>query len=255
MSVPDYLISTPENVDLHLEFAGLGNRILACLIDTLITYLIITVLVLVCCLADYLVSNLPIASSNRILLAICLTVICLIAGFIVYFGYFIYFEIAWRGQTPGKKLAGIRVIEENGQPVSRSSVFIRNLLRTVDEGFMLLGLLVMVIDRNERRLGDLAANTIVIRERPTSFSSHQLELAAKLSEEDAFDAGLITSQEYELLLSFLKRRQHLDRAQRPLVAAKLSDYFASKLSVPGNKYNAELFLEKVFLSYQARAES
>jgi len=255
LSVPDYLISTPENVDLHLELAGAGNRILACLIDTLLTYGLMTGVTIVCWCIDYLIGTAPILPSARVVIAVIVTVIGFVLSFLIYFGYFIYFETAWQGLTPGKKVAGIRVIEQNGQPVSRSSVFIRNLLRVIDEGLLLIGLLVMIIDPKERRLGDLAANTIVIRERKTSFSTTDLKLTAQLSESDAFDAGRISGEEYELLLSFLKRRQQLDRSHRIAVANKLEEYFAQKLGVPTNQANAELFLESVFLSYQARAES
>jgi uncharacterized RDD family membrane protein YckC len=254
LSVPDYLISTPENVDLHLEFAGLGNRIFACLIDTLITYLSIAVLYFACWLGAYWFSHLGIPSSAKVTVAACFVLLAIILSFIIYFGYFIYFEVAWQGQTPGKRLAGIRVIEQNGQPVSRSSVFIRNLLRAIDEGLLLIGLIVMVIDRHERRLGDLAANTIVIRERKTNFSSADLKLTAQLSEADSFDAGRISAEEYEILLGFLKRRQQLNRKYRLSIAARLQEYFASKLSVPAQEANSELFLEKLYLAYQARAE-
>ena len=255
MSVPDYLISTPENVDLHLELAGAGNRIIACLLDTLITYLLMFIVTVACWGIDYLVSTAPILPSARVVIALIVTVIGFILSFLIYFGYFIYFEVAWQGQTPGKKFAGIRVIEQNGQPVSRSSVFIRNLLRVIDEGLLLVGLLVMIIDPKERRLGDLAANTIVIRERKTTFSTGDLKLTAQLSDSDAFDAGKINAEEYELLLSFLKRRQQLDRSHRITLANKLEEYFAQKLGVPANQANSEVFLERVFLSYQARAES
>jgi uncharacterized RDD family membrane protein YckC len=248
------LISTPENVDLHLEFAGIGNRILACSIDTLLTYLSIFALMIMCWWVDYLISGLPLPSFVRVLIVVLLTIFAICASFAIYFGYFIYFEATWQGQTPGKKFAGIRVIEENGQPVSRSSVWIRNLVRAVDEGFLLIGLLVMIIDRNERRLGDLAASTIVIRERRTNISSSDLTLTAILSDDDVFDAGRITSQDYELLLSFLKRRQRLDRTYRPAVAAKLEEYFAGKLDVPLEQAKSEIFLEKLLLAYQARAE-
>ncbi len=169
MSQPDYLISTPENVDLHLEFAGLGNRVLACLIDTVLSYIAMIALIFIAISGNFLLEHAPLIRLIRATLSLTLTLGTIIGIFLIYFGYYIYFESSWQGQTPGKKIAGIRVIEENGQPVSRSSVWIRNLLRTIDQGFLLVGLLVMIIDRHERRLGDLAANTIVIRERAETY--------------------------------------------------------------------------------------
>jgi uncharacterized RDD family membrane protein YckC len=238
-----------------LEFAGAGNRILACLVDTLITYFCIVVLIILCALGYSLDTRLPITLPFvKLILSILMMVCTIIASFVIYFGYFIYFEGTWQGQTPGKKLAGIRVIEQNGQPVSWSAVWIRNLVRIVDEGLMLIGLLVMIFDRHERRLGDLAANTIVIRERTTNLSTSNLKLTASLSSNDTFDTGSISPEEYELLLNFFQRRQNLDQSYRPVVAGKLEQYFAGKLDLPAEKNNSEQFLEKLLLSYQARAE-
>jgi len=256
MAIPDYLISTPENVDLHLEFAGLGNRILACVIDTLLTYLSVAALGGVAFLIYRIFDTFASGSETiRSLVMICIIAITSFLGFLVIFGYFIFFEIAWRGQTPGKKIIGIRVIESTGQPVSTSAVWIRNLLRTIDEAIFLIGLLSMLIDRNERRLGDLAANTIVIRER-TSHSSENLQLTATLSSEDSLDAGLITPQEYEILTNFLRRRKMMSSLHRPEVAKKLADHFRIKLNQDETLVanNPELFLEKTVLAYRARAE-
>jgi len=255
MSFSDYLISTPENVDLHLELAGTGNRILACLVDTLITYFAIFLLIVLSVIISSLITLLPITYPfAKLMLTIVIVSITIIVCFVVYFGYFIFFEGIWQGQTPGKKIAGIRVIEQNGQPVSLSSVWIRNLVRILDEGLMLIGLLVLIIDRDERRLGDLAANTIVIRERKSDFAA-SAKLTVNLSESDAFDTGHITPSEYELLLSFLKRRQFLDSTHRTLVSTRLAEYFTKKLDLISYQATPEPFLEKLLLSYRLKAGS
>lgn len=255
MSQPDYLISTPENVDLHLEFAGLGNRILACLIDTLITYLLIALMIGICAVGTFFITATSMPSWPKATLSISLVIVTMIGIFIVYYGYFIYFESTWQGQTPGKRFVGIRVIEENGQPVGASSVWIRNLLRIVDEGLLLIGLLVMFIDRNEHRLGDLAANTIVIRERNSGVNARNLALTTTLSPNDHFDVGGLTAAEYELLISFINRRKDLDNIHRVEVAKKIAQYFASKLTIVPEPTNSESFLEKLLLSYELRAET
>ncbi len=235
----------------------MGNRILATLIDTLLTFLIIFALALICLAADYLVSLT--LNNSPLLKPILISVIALIfvfSTFVVNFGYFIFFEGLWRGQTPGKKFASIRVVEQNGQPVSWSSVWIRNLLRIFDEGFFIVGLLFMIIDKNERRLGDFAANTIVIRERIPQISTGDLKLTATLTGDEHWDAGHLTPQEYELLVAFLKRRQDFDATHRSKLANRLKEYFASKAYVNNNSGNTapEPYLERLFLAYQARAE-
>src|SRR5579885_3015281 len=164
MSKPDYLISTPENVDLHLELAGMGNRIFACLIDTLLSYAMLLLLGLACTLFLGLLEAVPMAERLRTIIDYCVLGLAIFLVLAVIFGYYIFFEGTWHGQTPGKKVARIRVIEQNGQPVSWPAVIIRNLVRAADTAVLLIGLLVVMIDRNERRLGDLAAGTLVIRE-------------------------------------------------------------------------------------------
>ncbi|HEY9867770.1 MAG TPA: RDD family protein, partial [Candidatus Obscuribacterales bacterium] len=165
MSQPDYLISTPENVDLHLELAGIGNRILACVVDTLISMALNFVIILGCLLVAFAMDSFPLPQQAKTVALYYVLGAGVLTILVVSFGYHIFFEGFWHGQTPGKRLAHIRVIEQNGQAVSWTSVIIRNLIRIVDTWIFLIGLVVVLIDRNERRLGDLAAGTLVIRER------------------------------------------------------------------------------------------
>jgi uncharacterized RDD family membrane protein YckC len=252
MHSPDYSISTPENVDLHLELAGLGNRVLAALIDTLITYAICAGLWLLTALLA--IFGLPFRAATPIFGFVILLTILL--SFAVIFGYYIFFEGTWQGQTPGKRVAQIRVIDQNGQPINWSAVWLRNFIRVIDTGLMLIGLIVMIIDKNERRLGDLAAGTLVIRERLPDLGTADITIAPQARENAGMlDSGRITPQEYDLLLGFLKRRDKMARSQRPLVARELEQHFRDKLGEPSNgQQNSELFLEKLYTAYQMRAE-
>src|ERR1700733_305856 len=151
MPSPDYSISTPENVDLHLELAGLGNRILACLIDKLIIFSVLLVLVGTLWLIDIGAGMSGFGATSKNLVTALLLMFGILAAFALVFGYNIFFEGTWQGQTPGKKVVQIRVIDQSGQPVSWSAVFIRNVIRVLDENLVLIGLLSMIIDKNERR--------------------------------------------------------------------------------------------------------
>jgi hypothetical protein len=111
----------------------------------------------------------------------------------------------------------------------------------------------MLIDRNERRLGDLAANTIVIRERLTEKAVGAIK-AGQGQNLDEIDAGLISLPEYEMLTDFLKRRQRMAALYRLDVAKKLAEHFASTLRVPAGDAAPETFLERIYLAYQARAD-
>jgi len=256
MQSPDYSISTPENVDLHLELAGIGNRVLATMIDSILGGLVIIVVALLFILVGFILDQTHVfpASRNQVLLVAAM--FAMFFAFIIQFGYNIFFEGIWHGQTPGKRIAQIRVIEANGQPVGWAAVCIRNLVRTIDVGILLIGILVMLIDKNERRLGDLAAGTLVIRERKTDLSTGEVKLLTGAKPDSLLDIGRVTPEEYDLLARFLKRRITLSPAHRPVVAQQSETYFKEKLNeTNGAEHDAqgsEQFLEKVFLSYQAR---
>ncbi len=250
MASPQYSISTPENVDLHLELAGMGNRILACIIDTLLCTAL-NIAIIVALLAVWFslrLLSLPagaLAAWSTYLLMIGITTF-----FLVIFGYYMFFEGLWQGQTPGKRVADIRVIEQNGQPLTWSSAVVRNLVRIVDQ-IMLVGLLSMFLDKNERRLGDLAAGTMVIRERTPDLSANKL-LIESPSEMSKLDVGRITPDEYDLLLTYLKRRDKIKDSQP--VARQLEQYFKAKLGEEGFAGTPEQFLESVYDSYRSRAD-
>jgi uncharacterized RDD family membrane protein YckC len=159
-------ISTPEQVAFHYEMAGIGSRFVAALLDHLI---LAVILVPVLCAVVSLAGGLSLfdavngsdSSAGYIVLAILVLI-----QFLIFWGYFVIFEAAWNGQTPGKRAGRLRVIRQNGQPIGPAEAIIRNLVRIVDfmPGFYGIGLLTMFIDKDARRLGDMAANTIVIRE-------------------------------------------------------------------------------------------
>src|SRR5262249_32763682 len=87
--------------------------------------------------------------------------------FLIITFYHLFFELLWNGQTPGKRMFGIRVVQANGLPLTASSAIIRNLVRLFDFFPILygIGLVSMFATKQTQRLGDLAAHTIVIRER------------------------------------------------------------------------------------------
>lgn len=254
MPNPDYLISTPENVDLHLELAGIGSRIWAAFIDTVLSYLMMLLIILVAILIGLLVDRLELPHDTRTTIVYYEIAVTMLIVFCINFGYYICFEGLWQGQTPGKRLAHIRVIEANGQPVNWSSVWIRNLMRLIDEVLALVGVVVMILDKNERRLGDFAAGTLVIRERSAELTSSSLKIQATSVPPSFVDAGQITPDEYHLLLNFLRRRHTMASQSRFAVARQLEEYFRLKLNPENKGENAEDFLERLYLAYGARAE-
>ncbi|MBC8140686.1 MAG: RDD family protein [Armatimonadetes bacterium] len=152
-------VLTPENITLSLEPAGIGTRFGAVLLDMLIQF--------------------GIAIGGSILLGMgtgllgwnvggtVFEVSLIIGGFLLLFGYFILFETIWNGQTPGKKAFGLRVVKDGGRPVDFLAVAIRNLVRLADflPGVYAFGAGAIFFNRQYKRFGDMAAGTIVIRER------------------------------------------------------------------------------------------
>ncbi len=146
-------IDTPENILLDAEIAGFGSRFVAALTDyALIIILIVAVTWL------FIQSQ---AKGSSILAFYYISV------FLIAWGYHLIFELIWNGQTPGKRRAGIRVMQSNGLPVTVSAVLIRNIIRLFDflPLFYGLGLVMLFATKRTQRLGDLAARTVVIREQ------------------------------------------------------------------------------------------
>jgi uncharacterized RDD family membrane protein YckC len=161
MTAPDEFlnIDTPENVVFGYEVVGIGSRFLAALVDTTIIGLLLmatnAILILV------VVGGFDELSSASSFLLAMLSLI----SFAFFWGYYIFFEMTWNGSSPGKRQVGIRVIRADGTPITLAESVIRNLVRLIDflPGAYGLGLVTMFIDSKARRLGDLAANTLVVR--------------------------------------------------------------------------------------------
>ncbi|HEX8220771.1 MAG TPA: RDD family protein [Chloroflexia bacterium] len=155
-------ISTPEQVAFEYEMAGIGSRFVAALLDHLI--LAVTLVLIVC--AASTIGLMSLSARDGGAGAFLVLAIMTLISFLITWGYFVVFETVWNGQTPGKRVGGLRVIRYNGQPIGAGEALVRNLVRLVDfmPGFYGVGLLSMFIDKNARRLGDFAAGTIVIRE-------------------------------------------------------------------------------------------
>lgn len=144
------VILTPEHVPIRLVPAGLGSRFLALITDTFIS----TALALMVAGA---LSAIPLGIGQ----ALAIT-----AAFIIQWGYHVYFEVQREGRTPGKRLTRLRVVDGRGLPITFEQSMMRNIVRVLDffPTFYGLGGVTCLLDKDRRRLGDLAADTLVIRE-------------------------------------------------------------------------------------------
>ena len=229
---PDYRqhleIETPEHVVLDLEIAGIGSRALAAVLDMLILIGSALALVLV----------LTILSGYGVTLGRVGSVVLVLIGFVVWNGYFILFEGLRSGQTPGKRIAGIRVVMDTGHAVTFGAAAARNLLRIADAlpPPYLIGLLLVAFHPRAKRLGDLVAGTIVARDRP-----HEASPApAAGGTEEPPSIPELDDEEFRLLSQFAARQAQLEPAARVRLARRLAARLSEYPAAPGHSDLAHL---------------
>ncbi|MFN0070803.1 MAG: RDD family protein [Chloroflexota bacterium] len=234
----DYRLVLPENVELRFDIAGVGSRTIAAIIDYALLYggimaaaiaysrnrLLLRELMLDVDLPDW-VTDLAGPGSLALLV---------LGVFFAWWGYFFMFEMVWNGQTPGKRLFGLRVVRRGGQSISAIASLVRNVVRAVDM-FMFLGLVVMIVDRQSRRLGDFAAATVVVREPRGGGRSLIDGVAMPDNSERARSlapvAGALTMEHYTLIRDFFARSRRMPAARAQELAAQLAVDIASVLAV------------------------
>lgn len=266
------VIETPERVPLAFALASIGNRFLAAAIDHFIQYFSIVVVVWIFLTAAGFGSSEQIGMLDEIGREApkWMIAIMIIALFLLFAGYFIFFEWLWDGQTPGKRLLKLRVIREDGRPITLWEAIARNLLRVFDAvpGFLLpiysVGLIVIFLSNRDQRVGDIFAGTVVIRERtdeaPTfaeTFSNPIADAAfRRVQKRTDFTANVssLTAPEIEVVESFLRRRWDLTERQRLWMAWRIALPLMYKLKPDYDlaTFSYEGFLEELLHRYHAR---
>jgi uncharacterized RDD family membrane protein YckC len=243
-------IETPEQTDLDFAIAGIGSRFLALALDTLIQ--IALSLVVGIGGAWLIAASFHFNSSSSVWVGAFL----LLFFFLIYFGYFAYFEILCNGQTPGKRRAGIRVIKDSGRPLTPAESIARNLMRIVDwmPSLYAVGIVSALLTKQNKRLGDLVAGSLVVRE--SSFSQirpawHSPEATGSPTAEPLGSVHL-SADEWALIESFLHRRFDLEPIVRFRMADEILSRLKPKLTLPiENSRSAEKTLEA--LAHERRA--
>ena len=211
-------VRTGEAVAIRYELAGLGSRFLAVMVDLLAQVAIAIALVIAFAFAGPgLVRIAPLAGKNLAAWGIALAVLLL---FLIFFGWFIVFETWWSGRTPGKRALGLRVVRDGGFPIDPGAAVIRNLVRIVEFGigFYALSAISALISKENKRLGDFAAGTIVVRDRADAVA----DLDAYLARPARADTGLAEADRV-LIERFFARRATLDPLARMRLATRIAD--------------------------------
>ena len=224
-----------------MPLAGIGSRFLALAIDSIIQ----TVLYLIT--AFIFLFTMPLGSSVLTFLPRLLgPALAVFILFAIYWGYFAIFETIWKGQTPGKRYAGIRVIKDSGRPINAFEAIGRNLLRAVDglPGFYAVGLVCMMCNRQSRRLGDFVAGTVVVHEKPTE----DVRPSWNVSDQTGASTpglGQVTTDELVLIETYLSRRWELDKIVRMNAAIQIADRIKAKTGLqPQPHQHVDDFLEE-----------
>lgn len=226
-------VRTPEAIAFYYELAGLGSRFLALCVDS-----IIQVIVLIAIFALAIASTRGVSAIAGSLhlsgksLGSALIATIVLGFFLLFYGYFIAFEMLWNGQTPGKRLLGIRVVRDGGYPVELGGSLIRNLVRIGEfaVGFYCLSAITMVLSSENKRLGDYAAGTIVVRDRGFEVRDFRSWRRAGVgdSQLDAALAGL-SADELALADRYQARKTTMDPAAARIAAAKIAGVLRPKV--------------------------
>lgn len=234
-------IDTPEQIALELPLAGIGSRFLAIMIDTLIQAALYLITFLV------VILTMPMGSSVLNFLPRLLgPALAIFVGFAIYWGYFAFFEILWKGQTPGKRFTGIRVIKDSGRPINAFEAIGRNLMRAVDvlPGIYGVGLVCMMCNRQSRRLGDFVAGTVVVHERPAEEARPTWDTSAETAPQTS-SLGQVTAEDLVLIETYLQRRWDLDQGVRLNTAVQIAERIKAKTGLQSEpNQHVDDFLEE-----------
>jgi uncharacterized RDD family membrane protein YckC len=221
------IIKTPEGIEFSLLLAGPITRFLAWAIDMATIMAIISILNVVFGILGILSRDLAMAAN-------------IIGFFIVSIGYGILTEWYWQGQTLGKRLLHLRVMDEQGLRLQFSQIVIRNLLRFIDSlpALYLVGGLACLFNKRAQRLGDFAANTVVVWSPRIAEPDLNQLLESKYNsfrEYPHLEARLrqnVTPFEAQIAVESIVRRNELDSQARIALFRDLSGYFKSIASFP-----------------------
>jgi uncharacterized RDD family membrane protein YckC len=248
-------IESPEKITFHYKIALTGTRIAAFTIDFFIQVGITALLVILIMSAA---AGNPFSFYEEESATYYMIAFYYLVTFFLQWGYFILFEAIMNGQTPGKRMMGIRVIKENGEPVDFSTIVLRNLIRVVDffPFYNMLGGVVTLIDTKSRRLGDIVANTVVVNTLKFNFKEPDFliqfstytdewrkeelnkQILSKLNEEQLY-----------ILRRYLNKRNRLPPHKRYELSNMIALDLKKRLNIKGDIGNPEEFIELIYQAH------
>ncbi len=253
-------IETPEQVDLRFPVAGIGSRFVALLIDHGIqigVYVLVGIAIAIFSSGGTGTRGSKAAGELDTLTKWFIAAI-IFFNFLLIWGYFTLFEAFWHGQTPGKRVMKLRVIKDSGRQITLFEAMARNLLRVVDSlpSLYLAGVITMLCNRKNKRLGDFAAGTLVVHELPTDDRSVDTFVSAENyfaprdqpRQESALPADAVArldTGDLHVIETFFARALDLDLPTRAAMAEKIAARMAAKMQTSAPEGNPERLLEQL----------
>jgi uncharacterized RDD family membrane protein YckC len=244
VTAPDQLsIETPEQIALEFPLAGVGSRFLALAIDMLLQ---VAIGLLVLAVVGGAWSFLQPRAGGAWFLAVVV-----IAAFLLFYGYFAGFEAFWHGQTPGKRMIGLRVLSVTGRPARIDEAILRNLLRVIDQlpGVYAIGIVTMLVSARNQRLGDLAAGTVVVHEKALAAP---VMTVARPATAVAWSGAGLTEAELLLVETFLQRRHEIDPGIRETHAHAIAERLRARLGAATPPLEPEALIEALHARARTR---
>jgi uncharacterized RDD family membrane protein YckC len=246
---------TPENVQVSYALAGLGSRFIAWFVDQIFVSIAMVVILIVVALVGVTFEDLfgqfrenldfdPEHAESAV--AVMFGVFAIIAG-LGSFAYFTLCELLWRGQTPGKRMIGIRVVKADGFALDPSSIFVRNIVRVLDN-FPLMWVIPLLSKRSQRA-GDMVAGTIVIGEETLDLGSVRTELSERKAVDSEFrfdnrSLAKLTESDFEGVERLLERWSSLLEEQKRTMLDRFVPPLAAKMGLEAPPEDRRLrFLE------------
>lgn len=250
-------LQTPESVELEFTLAGIGNRAFALTIDYFALFITLFLFWIIWALLAIQIVN-YLGNLNN--LGLWLLAIAIFINFIIYVGYFVFFEVIWQGQTPGKRYAKIRVIREDGRRVGIQQASLRALLRPVDDTFF-IGAFLIIFGKKEKRLGDMVAGTLVVQEEymvaTTNFpiSPEAEQFAIELPQ--MANLSFLLPDDFAMIREYLQRRSGMTANAKSELASQMEQHFRNKIELESlpNGLNSQVFLEAIYLAYQQQSSN
>ncbi len=240
-------VRTPESIEFSYELAGIGSRFLAVAIDLLLQIGLLIALVwgLTLMAPHFSAPKRAPGSVEMKFVQNVVAGIFIFVIFMIFFGYFVVFEALWNGQTLGKRALGLRVVRDGGYPIDFTAALVRNLIRVGEMmfGFYAIAAIAALFSPENKRLGDMAAGTIVVREAKMQSPASMLR---EIREEPVYAATAYASgEERALVKRFLERRDSLDPLRRSEIAHQIAQRIRPRVPAEMQRLDDEALLERL----------